>query len=289
MNKIDLHVHLSYNKMKKNDTFWVSNYEEMIPHSEKLGIGKSVLMSSGDAGSALNIGTNAENMKIADADPEHYAWMCNLDGTEDADKIIERLSELKQMGAIGVGELMLNKRLDDPYFDALFKAAGELQLPVLFHMSPEEGYEYGVVDEPGLPFLERCLEKFPNTIFIGHSQPFWIEISKDAPTSKEERNQWGKGPVLSGGRLPELFSRYKNLYADLSANSGGCAIMRDPEFGLAFLEENADRLFFATDMVNTDMVFPLGAWLDEQVDLGTLTKETYEKICCGNAKRVFNI
>ena len=59
--------------------------------------------------------------------------------------------------------------------------------------------------------------------------------------------------------VPELFSKYPNLYGDLSANSGGQAIMRDSEFGLKFLEKYSDRLFFATDMVNTDMVFPLGS------------------------------
>ena len=80
-----------------------------------------------------------------------------------------------------------------------------------------------------------------------------------------------------------------NLYGDLSANSAGQAIMRDPEFGLTFLEKYADRLFFATDMVNSDMVFPLGAWLDEQAAKGKLSKEAYEKICRGNAQRVFGL
>ena len=65
--------------------------------------------------------------------------------------------------------------------------------------------------------------------------------------------------------------------------------MRDPEFGLEFLETYSDRLFFATDMVNTDMVFPLGAWLDEQVENGALKRETYEKICWKNAQRVFGL
>ena len=42
-------------------------------------------------------------------------------------------------------------------------------------------------------------------------------------------------------------------------------------------------------MVNVDMVFPLGAWLDEQVEKGTLSRETYEKICWKNAQRVFGL
>ena len=114
-------------------------------------------------------------------------------------------------------------------------------------------------------------------------------MSGDAPTEKEKRNSWGEGPIIPGGRVPELFAKYPNLYGDLSANSGGNAIIRDPEFGLKFLEEYADRLFFATDMVNKDMVFPLGAWLDEQVASGALSRDAYEKICWKNAQRVFGL
>jgi hypothetical protein len=65
--------------------------------------------------------------------------------------------------------------------------------------------------------------------------------------------------------------------------------MRDEAFGLAFLEKYAERLFFATDMVNTDMVFPLGAWLDRMVAGGKLSRRAYELICFENARRVFGL
>ena len=156
-------------------------------------------------------------------------------------------------------------------------------------MSPEVGVGYGVVDRPRLPMLEGVLQKYPNLKVLGHSQVFWIEMSGDAPDDNDARNSWGQGPVTEGGRVPELFAKYPNLYGDLSANSAGQAIMRDPEFGLEFLETYADRLFFATDMVNSTMVFPLGAWLDEQVEKGTLGRETYEKICWKNAQRIFGL
>ena len=184
---------------------------------------------------------------------------------------------------------MININIDDEFLDKIFECAQKLELPVLFHMSPEEGFSYGVVDEPGLPLLEKLLNKYPKLKVIGHSQSFWIEMSKDAPTDREGRNSWGEGNIVPGGRVPELFSKYPNLYGDLSANSGGQAIMRDSEFGLNFLEKYSDRLFFATDMVNTDMIFPLGSWLDEQFKLGNITKDTYEKICYKNAQNIFGI
>ena len=289
MGKIDLHLHLSFHSLPKGDKMSVSSYREMLPHLKKLGIEKGVLMSSGETPSLLPIGTNEENYRIVSADPEHYAWMCNLDYDGNPETIYDRLLACKEKGAVGIGELIINRRLDDPFFHRLFEAAGRLKLPVTFHMSPEVGYSYGVVDEPGLPLLEDCLRRYPDTLFLGHSQTFWIEISADAPGDKEGRNRWGEGPVLPGGRVPQLFAKYPNLYGDLSANSAGCAMMRDPEFGLNFLETYSERLFFATDMVNTEMIFPLGQWLDEQAAAGKLTRAAYENICFKNAKRVFGL
>ena len=286
MNKIDLHLHLTLNQLPKQENMFISSAENMIPHLENLGIKKGVLMSGGEKNSP--IGSNDENKSICEKYPEHFSWMCNLDYV-DIDTVYDRLAKYKSEGAIGIGEIMINKKIDDLFLDKIFESAEKLDMPVLFHMSPEENFSYGVVDEPGLPLLENLLNKYPKLKVIGHSQSFWIEMSKDAPTDRDGRNSWGEGSVVPGGRVPELFSKYPNLYGDLSANSGGCAIMRDPQYGLEFLETYSDRLFFATDMVNTDMIFPLGNWLDEQLELGNLSKETYEKICYKNAENIFGL
>ena len=286
MNKIDLHLHLTLEQLPKQNNMFISSAENMIPHLEKLGIKKGVLMSGGEKQSP--IGSNDENKRICEKYPEHFSWMCNLDYV-DIDTVYDRLAKYKSEGAIGVGELMINKRIDDLFLDKIFESCEKLDMPVLFHMSPEEGFSYGVVDESGLPLLEELLKKYPKLKVIGHSQSFWIEMSGDAPKDRDGRNSWGDGKVTSGGRIPQLFAKYPNLYGDLSANSGGQAIMRDAEFGLKFLETYADRLFFATDMVNTDMVFPLGQWLDEQLELGNITKDTYEKICYKNAQDILGL
>lgn len=287
MKKIDLHMHvMTMLNIPKIGKINISNPGKMIAHMDELGISKAVLMSSGEK--KVPMGKNKTNRKICQKYPERFAWMCTVDPV-DADTVYDRLKSYKEQGAIGVGEFTINRKLNDPFLQAVFAAAEKLELPVTIHMSPEEGYSYGVVDEPRLPLLEEVLQKYPNLKVLGHSQTFWIEMSGDAPDDKEGRNSWGKGPVAEGGRVPELFAKYPNLYGDLSANSAGQAIMRDPEFGLKFLETYADRLFFATDMVNSDMVFPLGGWLDEQVEKGSLSREAYEKICWGNAQRVFGL
>jgi predicted TIM-barrel fold metal-dependent hydrolase len=286
MKKIDLHLHLTPFQLPKLGKLNLTSGKNMLPHLEELGIEKGVLMSSAEGG--LPFGTNKSNRKICEKFPDRYAWMCAVD-PKGKEPVYDRLARFKSQGAIGIGELTCNRRLDDPFLTELFAAAEKLRMPVTIHMSPEVGYSYGVVDDPGLPLLEQVLAKFPDLKILGHSQTFWIEMSADAPKDKEGRNSWGDGKIVPGGRVPELFEKYPNLYGDLSANSGSRAIMRDEEFGLAFLERYADRLFFATDMVNRDMVFPLGAWLDEMVSCGRLSRGAYEKIVRENARRIFGL
>ena len=284
--KIDLHLHLTHLQLPKIGKLNLASGKSMLSHLDELGIEKGVLMSGGEK--RVPFGNNEGNRKICARYPERYAWMCNLDPVHP-ETVYDRLARCKEQGAVGIGEVTLNRRLDDPFLRAMFAAAEKLELPVTVHMSPEAGYSYGVVDDPGLPLLEQVLRDYPGLKVLGHSQTFWIEMSGDAPTEKTARNQWGSGPVCPGGRVPELFEKYPNLYGDLSANSGGCAVMRDETFGLAFLEKYSHRLFFATDMVNTGMEFPLGKWLDEMADTGRLSEEAYRCIVRENAQRVFGL
>lgn len=284
--KVDIHVHLSLEGKHTSGGTYFGGYREMLPHFQKQSITKAILVSGGETGSGLP--GNEECRTIAQQDPEHYAWMCALDDT-DPETVFERLCRYRREGAVGVGEVMINRRFEDPFMGKIFEAAGKLGMPVTFHMSPQVGVGYGVVDAPGLPLLEKALKAYPDTLFVGHSKCFWNEISADAPTDPAERNRSVKGPVLPGGRVVELMEKYPNLYGDLSAASGNWAILRDPDHGIAFLERFSQRLMFATDMINDTKVFPLGEWLDEQAAAGTLSRQTYERVCCQNALRIYSL
>lgn len=267
MRKIDLHLHTRLStedkSVKVKNLF--SSAPEMIAHMNYLGIEKAVLMSGGESNDFF--GTNDEMCKICQTYPTRFAWMCNLD-EKDIDTIHTRLEKYKQNGAIGIGELIINKKLDHPFLKVLFTAAEKLELPITIHMSPRENYNYGVVDEPGFPLLEQLLQNHPRLKILGHSKLFWNDIQ---------------------GKIYELFSKYPNLYGDLSANSGGNAIMKNLDFGLRFLETFSDRLFFATDMLNNRTVYPLGAWLDEQYVSGKISRDVYEKLYYKNAERIFHL
>lgn len=191
---------------------------------------------------------------------------------------------------MGIGELAVNEWMDSPRLEAVFAAAETLGLPVTIHMSPEPGYQYGVCDRPGLPLLEQTLRRHPGLRLLGHSQLFWLEISGDCPRQgNDARSRMGRGPVTPGGRVPALLAACPNLYADLSAFSASCAILRDEAFGLAFLETWQDRLLYGTDTLNRHQVFPLGRFLDRAVADGRLSRTAYEKICRENARQLFRL
>lgn len=286
MKKTDIHLHLTKNQLPAGSPVRISSAEHMLPYLERSGIGTGVLMSDGEEPAGFC--SNEACRDICEMFPGRYYFMCNLDEKSQG-TIEERLARYKSWGAVGVGELMINRPINHPFIQEIFRAAEKLELPVLIHMSPKEGFRYGVVDRPGLPWLEETLKRYSGLKLIGHSQPFWHEISGDAKADKESRYRWGEGPVTAGGRLAELFEKYANLYGDLSANSGGSAIMRDEEFGLTFLERFQNRLMFGTDMTNVEMEFPLGAWLDRMYEEKWLSEEAYEAICSGNSKRVLGV
>lgn len=283
--RIDIHLHLAYEKEDWGGRT-ISTYAQMLPYFQKLNIVKGIVVSVGELLPYLP--HNEDCMAIYRADPEHYAWMCNPEPL-NADTVYETLKDYKEQGAVGVGELTCNLPLDDPALCALFDAAGKLGLPITLHMSPAVGRSYGVVDAPGLPLLEKCLRDFPNTVFVGHSACFWCEISGDAPTDDIGRNGYPKTPVVPGGRITQLLEKYPNLYCDLSATSGGQAILRDEVHGLAFLERFADRMMFATDMTKVATEYPLWSWLDEKAETGALSISTYRKICFENAQRLYGL
>lgn len=149
------------------------------------------------------------------------------------------------------GEWSYRTLLDDPRALELFWCAGRLGCPVVLHLDvpflPDatgqrvyQTHWYGGGAEP----LARTLEACPETIFIGHAPGFWRYISGDEPS---EPAIYPKGPVVPGGRLLELFDRYPNLWADLSAGSGLGALQRDLGFTKQFLSRYADRLLFGRD------------------------------------------
>jgi len=175
---------------------------------------------------------------------------------------------------------------DDPFVENLFYHCQKNQMPVLFHMATKIGGSYGLVDEVGLPRLEKELAKFPNLIFIGHSPSFWSHISDDLTEENWEDWYYPKTKVISDGSIVKLMRKYPNLYGEISAGSGNNAMLRDPEFSYDFLEEFQDRILFGTDICDKNYQLNTSGWLDEAVQNGKITNKTYEKVSRENALKI---
>ncbi|MBR4016924.1 MAG: amidohydrolase family protein, partial [Oscillospiraceae bacterium] len=142
------------------------------------------------------------------------------------------------------------------------------------------------------PRLEKLLKKYPKLKILGHSHHFWAEITKLA--SEEERNgpQWSK---VVPGTIERLMRECPNLYGDLSACSGGTAMMRDPEYAAKFMTEFADRLFYGTDICDIPSTFPgnlpydFAAFLDNMAETGMISMDVYKKIARENAIKFLDL
>lgn len=284
---IDVHVHLGGIE-NKEDTQWYHLYlSDILSYMHEAGIEKCILLSNAKDGSHYKEAQIFQN--ICKHYPSLFSWMAGIDSDCPVSEIYSNLRLYKAMGACGIGEVITHKYFNSEFVCALFSSAQMLNLPVLFHMSPCVDAGYGLIDHSKLPLLEESLRKYPSLKIIGHSQPFWHEISADSSSNPLERNLWGSGKVLQKGQLLYLLEHYNNLYCDLSANSGGCAIMRDTDFGIWFVNTYADRLLFGSDVIGDGNRFPLLNWLKLQLELGNISNEVFNKISYLNAKEIFKL
>ena len=290
MKKIDVHMHCFLHRpllahTGARDRFMTP--PEVFAMYDRLDVELGVLLPVVSPEYANVVQGNEEVLALTQAWPDRFRWFCNVDprnhGNAAEDDLTDTLLTYRAHGALGVGEVMANLPFDDPLTENLLRCCEKTNMPVLFHIGPQKGNCYGLIDEPGLPRLERGLQNFPNLLFIGHSQPFWCEIS--AGVTAENRNTYPRGPVVPG-RVIKLMERYPNLTADLSANSGFNALKRDVAFACEFLEAFQDRLFFGTDICSSEDYIGLSPWLDALLWDGKLSQRAYESICRGNAERL---
>ena len=289
--KIDIHAHATaYPDLIPANYFshgrFVSGEELLELFYDKLNIERGVLLPIVDPVNQW-VSMTSENCKvIADAHPDRFSWFCGIDPRmgmhSEKTNLGYLLNHYKELGAKGVGELTTQLYADDPMMDNLFSALEECDMPVIIHIAPKLGDYYGIVDEMGLPRIEKMLKKHPKMKMIGHSQPFWAEISGDL--TLEKRNEYPKGKVTEG-RLVKLMRDYGNLYCDLSAGSGMNAMTRDPEFAAGFLAEFADRIFYGCDVCATFNTHPFqfDEFLTKMRADGTLSEANYRKIVRENA------
>ncbi|HUB80063.1 MAG TPA: hypothetical protein VMB03_14760 [Bryobacteraceae bacterium] len=129
-------------------------------------------------------------------------------------------------GAVSMGEIKYHLALDSPEMRRLYDISAELQVPVMVHIQTFPHFGGELPYNTGYREFDKILKACPKTIFVGHADLFWANISAEVPADRG----YPSGPVKKGGLTDRWLSEYANLYADMSANSGNNALSRDPDF-----------------------------------------------------------
>jgi predicted TIM-barrel fold metal-dependent hydrolase len=194
------------------------------------GVSKAVILG----GAAQQERTQARMAKA----PGRMRFFASVDvARPDA---IDVLRAAVKAGAIGLGELKSRVAADGPEMRRVYELAAELRAPVLLHF--QDG-PTGQVFNEGIQRFGAILKAYPRTMFIGHANSFWANVSTEAPADVA----YPSGPVKRGGVTDRLLSEFPNLYGDLSANSGRNMLGRDPDFAARFLERHQNKLMFGSD------------------------------------------
>lgn len=149
------------------------------------------------------------------------------------------------------GEIKYRTMYDNPDCIDLFRFCGNAGLPVTLHFDyagaqrnasnyPRRHWWYG----GSIDNLENALKLCPTTNFLGHAPGFWCHISNDDMGLTQA---YPAGPVIPGGRIEQLLTKYPNLFCDISAGSGCRALSRDPEYTVRLITRFPDRFIYARD------------------------------------------
>ena len=289
---IDIHVHVCRVPVApRRGKPWLNTPEQLLAIYDRLEIERGVLLPLVSA-ECYEPQANTDFLEICRDHPGRFVPFCNVDprmlyNSPDSD-LSEILNHYRCLGCKGVGEVTANLRFDDPLVQNLLRHLEAAGMPFIFHVAPCIGGTYGLVDEPGMPLLEQSLKRFAKLAFIGHSQPFWAEISR-LETPADRCGGYPDYPVREEGVLAKLFRRYPNLYGDLSARSGYNALARDREHAVRFLNEFQDRLLFGTDITAPDTPVPLPGFLRDLRQSGQISETVFQKVARENTIRLLGL
>jgi len=231
---IDFHQHIGHRGR---------TVEHLLAHQDAYGVRQAVVLP---IDRSLSEGNDlAEHMPVeqvlaaAREHPDRVIPFCHVDPRHpDA---LDRVRRYHEAGARCFGEHKLRLPCDLPAAMAVYRLCGELGLPVLLHFE-YVNYNYNFED------FDAVLRACPKTVFIGHAQAWWANISAGVPHPGDHGyTAYPTGPVVRGGLTDRWLTEYPNLYADLSAGSGLGGITRDPEFARDFVNRQRKKLLWATD------------------------------------------
>ena len=210
-----------------------------LAHLDGAGVAKANLLTRGNA---------LEQVKALDvAAPGRFTWFSSYDVAQpDASQL---LTQAVKNGAAGFGEMKFHLAADGPELRRAYALAADLHVPILIHFQEVDHFSNeGTWSSGFAKTFESILKAYPRTMFIGHADAFWANVSADY----HNESAYPSGPIKRGGMTDRLLGDYPNLFGDLSANSGNNAMSRDAAFTADFLKRHQDKLLFGSDCGCTD-------------------------------------
>ena len=273
---IDIHTHLAFSlKSEKGvamgeDRKFLASAEELLEVMDRKNI-RTMVNLTGGTGAGL-----AKSVKRYDqAYPGRFLTftepLWSRSHQADYPKAqADEIARAKQAGARGLKVLKtlglyLRKdltsglliKVDDPRFDPMWDACGELNLPVAIHVSDPEAF-----------FLEtdRFNERFEELA----NHPTWSFHGRDFPSNQElleARNRvFARHPktqfiALHVGNnaenlasVSECLERFPNMHVEIGARIG--ELGRQPRTARKFFDRFQDRILFGTDAVPNGVETP---------------------------------
>ncbi|MEM2960509.1 MAG: hypothetical protein QXU67_02770, partial [Candidatus Bathyarchaeia archaeon] len=159
---IDIHTHILRPEVKDAPPMTV---EELLKRMDELGIDRAIVLPIVSPECGFFYFTTENVLQLYERSPNKLIPFCNIDPrcSNNSPKTDFRwvLSEYRDAGCKGLGEITANIYFDDARALNLFRQCGEIGLPVLFHMATQIGGVYGLADDIGMPRLEKALSSLP--------------------------------------------------------------------------------------------------------------------------------
>ncbi len=296
---IDIHAH-AY-RVPVPFVVQFSTAAELIAMYDRFGVAKGALLPIVSP-EIYAPQANEDILEMVAAYPDRLFAFCNLDPrmlTNCADAPLDSvIAYYRDRGCRGIGEIMPNLSMRDPRVQNLFKCAEKVgKMPVTWDGADYPAEDFGLYDEPGMPYLEHSLQRFEKLDFIAHGPVFWAEIGRlPRPAMRKtvfrsDGQQVGYHPpqikITEEGVVPQLLREYGNLYGELS--DAYYALRSDEEYCPKFLAEFADRLFLGSDACTRDCPFHILHLLQDWRDRNLISHEVFAKITRDNAVKFFSL
>jgi len=252
---IDVHVHIISHLTPDGCLLTV---DDLLRELDRHRIDKAVVLPLENPEAFSRPTTTWEAIEVCRPHFDRLIPFCIVDprvneNTPETD-FVAYITPYLEAGCKGFGEHKVSLYIDDPRSLSIYRACGELAIPILIHFDDDLN-----MDEPGLPRFEKVLRQFPQTVFIGHGPAWWANMSGEVDLNVT----YPEGKLAPGGAVQRLLGEYDNIYGDLSARSAHNALTRDLEHAREFLHGYSKKLLFGTDLFTRGQELPIVAFLRE--------------------------